>query len=441
MQTGKWVCTVVSPIKDGESMLHFLYQLKYFSERIVLVKIQNIIVLGIVILALAGVSSFVYKSIFPSPCKLLFKTQKPERRDIYSLVHAEGSLEAQGTVKIGSLISAKVKKIYVKEGDKVVKGTLLADLINDIGGDTSIRQAQAQLKKTQAIVVYLAANYKREQALFQSGQSAKEAFEKITEEYEIAQADVASAQAAYDRELFLFDQTHVYAPQDGTIIAIPVKEGQAFSPYSSSQTLFEIAKDLGTMSVTLYIDENKMGDVKVGMEAKISVDAYPYKKPWKGKIISLGLGRSVQAANQSQASVAYEAEVLIDNAEGLLRPGMTVHAKIMLSKVKHALSVPGFVFQLNPKVLEGAAKIMGYDFRPIDLLKKKELIRASPEHPIKMLWVKEGKAIVEKSVAIGTTDNAYFQILSGIQETDDIITDDMTASDEIKKIAKQMASN
>jgi HlyD family secretion protein len=195
------------------------------------------------------------------------------------------------------------------------------------------------------------------------------------------------------------------------------------------------------MKVTLYIDENKMGDIKVGMEAKITVDAYPYKKPWKGKIVSLGLSKAELPANQSQSSVAYQAEILIDNADRLLRPGMTVHAKITMAKVKQVLAVPGFVFQLNPKVLEGAAKIMGYEFKPIDHAKKKELINHHAQHPIKMLWVKEDKALVEKPVTIGVTDNAYFQVLAGVQETDDIITDDMTASDEIKKLAKQMAGS
>lgn len=404
-------------------------------------KILNVIATCIVIIIIVGASLFAYKSVFSSRPKMLFKTQKAEKRDIYKIVHAEGSLEAQGTSRIGSLISAKVKKIHVKEGDRVAKGAVLADLINDKGGDTCVRQAAAQLKKAQVALMTITQTHQREESLFQSGQLSKEAFEKATEGYAIAQADVASAQASYDKELFLFEQTTVYAPHDGTIVSVPIRDGQAFSPSSASEVLFEIAQDLGTMQVTLYIDENKMGDVKVGMEAKISVDAYPYRKPWKGKIDSLGLTKAVQTSSLSQSSVAYEAKILIDNAEGLLRPGMTVHAKITIAKAKQVLAVPGFVFQLNPKVLEGAAKIMEYGFKSIDQAKKKELIKGQSEHPIKMLWVMEDKALVEKVVTIGATDNAYFQILSGLDEKDDILADDMTASDEIKKLAKQMAGS
>lgn len=404
--------------------------------------IQKIIGISFCIFIVISTSYIVYKTKFAPQPPMLFKTQKAERRDITNVIHAEGSLEAQGTSKIGSLIAAKVKKIYVSEGRQITKGTLLADLENDKGGDADVRQAAATLKKTQATYTSVAANYKREQALFQSGQIALESFEKATENYIGAQADVEHAQAVHDKEIFLLEQTHVYAPHDGTIVAIPVKEGQAFSPYSStSQVLFEIAQNLSKMSVTLYIDENKMGDVKVGMQAKISVDAYPFKKPWIGTIASLSLGKAVPPSNQNQASVSYEAEIVIDNSEGLLRPGMTVHAKITLAKAKQALSVPGFVFQLNSKVLRDAAIMMKYDFKPIDHAKKKELTKQHLKNPIKTLWVIEEKALVEKVVELGISDNAYFQILSGVTETDNIITDDMTASDEIKKIAKQVAGS
>lgn len=402
----------------------------------------------IFIIVILGVGGwFTYKTFFKAPSQIFFKTQKLEKRDIYKIVNAEGSLEAQGTLKIGSLISAKVKKIHVKEGDKVAKDTLLAELENLAGGDADVRFAKAELKKAQAELKYKTAYYKRDSALFQSGQIARETFEKTTAEYVAAQAEVERTRAAHDKEVFLFEQAQVRAPIDGIIVSIPVKEGQAFSPSNAqSCVLFEIAQDLSTMKATLSIDENNMGDIKIGMQAKIKVDAYPYHKPWKGKISSLGTSKAVQqSTTQNQQgqtqSVTYDAEVLIDNSENLLRPSMTVHAKITIEKAKEALAVPGFVFQLNSKVLEEVAKKMHYDFKPIDPAKKKELFKQQGLHPVKTLWVVEGKAFVEKSVAIGVTDNAYFQILSGLTETDNIIADDMTASEEVKKIAKQLAGN
>jgi RND family efflux transporter MFP subunit len=411
--------------------------------------IRGTIATFFVILFLGAGGWFTYKNFFKAPSQIFFKTQKLEKHDIYKIVNAEGSLEAQGTLKIGSLISAKVKKIHVKEGDKVTKDQLLAELENDVGGDANVRLDKAQLKKAKADLEYKAAVYKRESELFHSGQIAKEFFEKTTADYVAAQSEVERTQAAYDKALFQFKQAKVHSPIDGIIVSIPVKEGQTFSPSNATScVLFEIARDLSTMKATLAIDENNMGNVRVGMQAKISVDAYPYKKAWKGKIISLGTSKTTQQQSSTQSqqgqsqSVTYQAEVILNNADNLLRPDMTVHAKITIAKAKQALAVPGFVFQLNSKVLEEVAKKMHYEFKPIDPAKKKELGKQQDQlRPTKFLWVVDGKSFVEKSVVIGVTDNAFFQVLSGVTEAEDIIADDMTASDEMKKIAKQIAGN
>lgn len=395
-------------------------------------RIQSLVKTIIILLVAGGIAWFGYKRLFPASERMLFKTQKPEKRDIHKIVHAEGSLEAQGTSKLGPLITATVKKIYVKEGQKVTKDMLLADLENQNGGDLDVRRAKAQLEQAQATLTYITAVHEREKALHKTGELSQEAFEKSFENYQRTNADVNLFQAAYDKEVFLFDQIKVRAPHDGIISAINVKEGQTVSPVASPAIiLFDIVQDLEKMLVTLYIDEGKVGDVNIGMTTEISVDTYPYRQPWIGKIESIGM--SGQQHGQA-ATIAYKAEILIDNNESLLRPGMSVHAKTIIAEVTQALAVPGFVFQLNGKVLEAVAKSINYAYKPLDPAQKKALLKNS-----KTLWVVENKTFVERAVQIGVTDNAYFQILAGLQETEEIIADDMTASDELKKIAQQMA--
>jgi len=401
-------------------------------------RIRSVLIISTIILASGSMIWFGYKILFPASPQIFFKTQKPERRDIQKIVNSEGSLEAQGTLKIGTLINATVKKIYVKEGQRVIKNTLLADLENDKGGDADVRQNKALLEQAEASFTYLSAKYKREKALYASGQLAREAFEKQTEIYKKAEAEVKRTQALYDKEQFLFAQTRVYAPHDGTVTAVNIKEGEYVSTNASvPPVLFEIVRELGTMKATLYIDESNVGDVKPDMLTEISVDTYPYRQPWIGKICSIGMAKTLRPSAQNQQEVTYKTEVLVNNSDGLLRPGMSVHAKITIAEVTDALVVPGFVFQLNSKVLEAAASAMHYAFKPMDPTKKKERLKNKG----KTLWVISNKTFVEKAVEIGVTDSAYFQILSGVHESDDIIADDMTASEEMKKIAKQFAGN
>jgi HlyD family secretion protein len=399
--------------------------------------IRGIIATIFGILIVVAACWFGYKKFFSPAPALLFKTQKPEKRSIDKIVHAEGYLEAKGTSNIGSLISARIKKIHVIEGQRVTKGDLLAELENNRGGDTDLRETQARLEKDKAVLIYKQANYKREKALFKAGQLAADAFEKLTMEYYLAQADVKLSKAAYDREKFKLDQTMVYAPRDGIIISMPVKIGEIFAADVPSNRIFEMADSLAVMKAMLNIDENKIGDIKQGMQAKIMVDAYPDHKPWKGNITKIGLAK----VSTTEGKAAYQADVMLTNTQELLRPGMSVHAKITIAKSKDVLAVPGFVFQLNKKTLASAAQTLGYAFKAIDADEKKKKQVANPDHPVKTLWVQEGKAIVEKIVSVGLTDNAYFQILDGLKESDDIIVDDMNASDELKKIAKQIAGS
>lgn len=400
-------------------------------------RMQSFVTATMTILIVAGIIWGGYNVLFKAAPQTLFKTQKPERRDIHKVVHAEGALEAQRTSKLGPLINATVKKIYVKEGEQVAKGTLLADLENDTGGDCAVRQAKALLEQAQAMYTYTAAVYERRYSLYEAGELSKEAYQKDLKDYKHTKAEVARLQAAYEKELFLLEQTHIRAPHDGTVIAVNVKEGETVSPSASPAiVLFELAQDLTTMKATLYINESNIGDIKIGMTAEISVDTYPNQPPWTGTIESIGMSKASNPSFQTQqGQVTYKTEIFIDNREGLLRQDMSVHAKATIAHAKQVLTVPGFVFQLNSKVVEAIAKAAHHSFNPLDPAKKAELLKTKG----KTLWVVANKMITEKAVDVGITDNAYFQILSGIQETDEIMTDDMTVSEELKKIAKHVA--
>ena len=317
------------------------------------IKFKTVAIFVAIALIIGG-GWYCYTTFYVKPPIPPFKTQKPERRDIFNTVQAEGVLEAQGTSKIGPLVDGTIKKILVTENQDVKKGQILALIDNGFGGnegDSQVVQKKAILEQAKVTEHYSHANYKRQEALYKAGQMAKDAFEKIEKDYLYNKADLDNKQSAYEQELYLFEQTKVKAPHDGTILAIPVKEGELVSRSSStSPVLFKIAKDLSTMKVSLNVDEGKVGDVKIGQGVNLTVDTYPYRV-WKGVIETIGKD-PVEAtsldATQKQ-SVFYKTELMIKDPERLLRPGMTVHAKIKAGMAEKVLSLPGFVFQFSPK--------------------------------------------------------------------------------------------
>jgi len=392
---------------------------------------KRIIIFFIIFIAIVS-SWFGYKKFFSKKESPPFKTQTAEKRDIDKIVNAEGDLEAIGYSKIGPLINGTVKKILVREDQIVKQGELLAELDNGIGGDTIVRQKKAILQQAKATFDYLSANYQRKKALYDSNQISKDAFEKFTKDYLNAKSDINLQQASLDQGVFVYENTKVQAPRDGIILSVPVKLGEAVAVITSPPTvLFEIAQDLSTMRANLKVDENRVGDIKVGQKVKIKVDTYPYRI-WRGEIETIGNASISPKAGEQKQTISYKAVVKVKNEEKLLKPGMTVHAKITAAKAKNALALPGFVFQMEGKSIEVLSKKIGYEFKPLNPAEKKKLSKQE-QPPVKFVWIVKDKAFIETPVEIGITDYAYFQVISGINENDQIVTD-IEDSDEMKAL-------
>lgn len=399
---------------------------------------KSLIFSSLILIVVGLLTWFSYK-ILCAKKPVLFITQKPVRRDITHAMHAEGIVEIDQTIKICSLINAKIKKIFVHEGDFVHKNEVLAELENYKGGDTELRIARAHLEHAQAQLTTIEHKLKREKELLRMGALAQETFEEITERYACALADVAAKRACYEKETFLFQQTTLRAPSNGTIVSVNVEPGETVNAEAMPpKALFTFAHNITKMKATIYIDEAKIANIKKGMKTEITVDTYPHKQPWVSTIETISFCKWSPPSGSSQQTPGYKAELFIDNSDNLLRPDMNIHARTILAHASQALSLPGLVFQINQKLLEVIAHKLKYQFIPLSPLVKEELKKTS-QHPIKTVWVHTKNTFIEKAVEIGVTDNTYFEILSGINETDEIISDDMAASDELEKIAKRVA--
>jgi HlyD family secretion protein len=325
----------------------------------------------------------------------------------------KGKLEALGTSKVGPLIQATVKKIFVKEDELIKENQLLAILENDKGGDTDVRQQKALLQKAILLRDYLKLNFNRQESLHKAGQLAQDSFDRITQQYKDAQEEVKRLQASYDKELFIFKQTEVRAPHDGIVLDIPITEGETVSPVVSPPSVIcQIAKDLRTMRVTLLVDENRVGDVKAGQQAKISVDTYPYKV-WKGIIERVGNFPAIVDQGSQKQFIAYKTIVVIKDDERLLRPGMSAHAKIKAGKSKNVLAVPGYVFQLNTAMLTHVAGQLGFSCKPLDAAKKKncsnKLVNAQQKH---CGWLRVKRLLKKQSVLVLTIKHTLKFVLA-----------------------------
>jgi HlyD family secretion protein len=110
----------------------------------------------------------------------------------------------------------------------------------------------------------------------------------------------------------------------------------------SAPELFTIAEDLAKMKIELAVDESDIGQVKVGQAVSFSADAFPDRQ-FKGVVDQVRL-----SATTTSNVVTYPVVVTVDNADGILLPGLTVNAEIEVSKRPGVLKVANAALRYKP---------------------------------------------------------------------------------------------
>ncbi|MCK4651421.1 efflux RND transporter periplasmic adaptor subunit [Candidatus Babeliales bacterium] len=358
-----------------------------------------------------------YKKFFVPQKKLPYKIEFPKKRTIYQTVYATGILEIKDHIKIGSLTSGIIKKIFIKENDIVKKGQLLA-LINNGKEDTQIQKSEGELEKIKAEMEYQENYFKRQKELFKSNQISKDFFEQITRNYKQTKSDLKIKQANLKFNQIEYENTKIKAPTDGVIVLVGITIGQRITTDLDATVLFVIAKDINKMEAKLDIDESDIGQITVGQKVKFTVGTY-LDKTFKGTI------RKISHNPQFKGPIlSYKAYININNENMLLRPGMTANAKIKVAKCIDCLSISSQAFQINPQILKMISKKLKYEFCPIEKKRKKSIEKNSKEsYPIKYVWTLKNNNFIEKAIKVDTTDENYFEVKNGLKPKNMILID------------------
>lgn len=276
----------------------------------------------------------------------------PVRRgDLVRQVLASGIVNPLQTLEIGTQVSGTVKELYADNNSPVRKGQLLA-VIDPEALESQLLQAEANLALENALLertdVQLRQdeiNLNKVKVLFEGGanvaQSDLEAAEtslnltraqRKAQEARVAQCG-AARQAAQDN----LAHARILSPIDGVVLSRDVEVEQNVGGNSRASVLFVLSSALTRMKLDTTISEADIGFLKVGQDVTFAVDAYP-DKVFRGNISKIDLGPTIK-----QNVVYYAVAANIDNAELLLRPGMTADVRIQTASRKDALVVPFFL--------------------------------------------------------------------------------------------------
>lgn len=357
-------------------------------------------------------------------------------------VTANGTLEAEQEVTIGSELSGIVEKVFVDVNDTIKEGQVLIELdtaklkASVEKAKAALASAQAAQKEAQATLNEANAKYKRLLNVRKLSGGKTPAQTELDEQAAVvarsqASVDTAAAQiqtAQAELETAQTDLTKAYisSPIDGVVLARSVEPGYAVAASLQAVELLTLASDLKTLDLEIDVDEADVSVVKPGQKATFTVSAYPNKN-FPATLTKVAYGPTESETNV----VTYTAYLKVTNNELLLRPGMTATARIVTEQRQNALLVPNTALRFAPSVSKGSGSavdtlMMG---PPRSSNKVSKEVGGVTTQRKNTVWVLRSGSAQEIDIITGASDGTYTEVISGdLKEGDLVITSQLRSS-------------
>ena len=321
------------------------------------------ILLGL--LVAAGVAYYFFSS--NSKQETTYLTESVTRGNVEKTVVASGSVESVNEVDVGAQASGKITKLYVKLGQEIKKGEMIADIdsttqINTLNTKKAALvsyQAQLKAKKTAYDVALSSYNrlsklYTQKATSLDSVNTVKSTLDNAKAEVEAIEANIKQAEIEVNTAETNVGYTKITAPMDGTVISVPVSEGQTVNANQTTPTIVTIA-DLSKMKIKPEISEGDITKVKAGQEVSFTILS-DSQTVYHSVIDSVDPANTTTSDSSSTSSLSsssssttsaiyYYANVLIDNPDRTLRIGMTTENNIKIANAKDVLLVSNMAIQ------------------------------------------------------------------------------------------------
>ena len=431
------------------------------------------VILGVlVLLVLAGV---VAASIYHSQSNV---TQviigRSVRQDLVSVVSGTGQIKPKTYVNVGATSFGRITHLYVKEGDHVKAGQLVATVESEQPASAvQAQQATIAASKTD-VQSYIAAektasanilqakadleqkrlDFERSKALYQEQLIAKQDFDAKQAAYDMANATLAQREAAYAQaqaqtasarghvdqavatlrgNAYSLGLTESRAPFDALVTNVPVREGETVVvgiQNAEGSTLMTLA-DMSVITAEVKVDETDIVNVRLNQSADVTVDALP-GRVFKGHVTEVGdqaLLRTTGLATSQSTTGTEEAKdfkvvVTLDPTPGVnfgeLRPGLSTTARITTANKPDVLTIPiQSLVQRDVKTEKDLAANNGKPPANAPLNPpKSQLVQGV--YVVSTAGSKMRVSIVP--VSTGVTGATDIEVLSGLKAGDDIVT-------------------
>ena len=430
---------------------------------------KKIVVIVVVVLVLAGI---VTGSILHGQANVTkVATGKATRQDLLAVVSGTGQIKPKTYVNVGATSFGRITRLFVKEGDHVQAGQLVATVESeqpasavqaqqatiassrtDVNSDIAAEKtAQANIIQAKADLEQKKLDYGRAQALYEAKLIAKQDFDAKQAAYDMSSATLAQRQAALAQAeaMTASQRAHVdqavatlrgndynlgltqsRAPFNGLVTNVPVREGETVVvgiQNAEGSTLMTLA-DMSVITAEVKVDETDIVNIALNQPADVTVDALP-GRVFKGHVTEVGdqaLLRTTGIATSQSTTGTEEAKdfkviVTLDQPSDDLRPGLSTTAKITTANKPNALTIPiQALVQRDPEAEKTFAANAGKPptATAVSSTRKVQLVQGV------YLLKQENKKlrVIFVPVTTGISGSTDIEVLGGLKAGDEIVT-------------------
>ncbi|HSI82923.1 MAG: efflux RND transporter periplasmic adaptor subunit [Candidatus Methylacidiphilales bacterium] len=259
-----------------------------------------------------------------------------KRRNIEYRISSSGDLAPALQVDVKPEVSARIMKIGVEVGATIKKGDHLCTLEDkDLQTQkdtlmTNIRGAEVTMEQSQR-------QYSRAQRLYERKLISLETYQNAETELESSRNNYDKAQKQLESQVNVaLTKTVITAPMDGTVLSIPVVEGQVAVAAASvnSGTLLMTIADLTKMFINTHVNQVDIANIVVKQKVDITVDAIP------GAIMKGTVTLVSPVATIKNSVKGFSVLVSIDKLDPRVKPGMTADLSFPVIDLRGVLAVP-----------------------------------------------------------------------------------------------------
>ncbi len=325
---------------------------------------------AIIIIVLLVLGYFVEsQTVFKKSNAPQYQTAQVEKGTLISNVTASGNISTGNSVNITTAATGVVSQVYVKNGDSVVAGQKIADIVLDqdsqqrqaaayasyLSSQNNLNSSQAKINSLQSALFKANQIFINDRGIINPSTDQKNDPKYIEENADWLQAEadyknqtgvISAAQASLSSASLSYAQSSstITSPVAGTITNLTISQGSPISKTSQSsgtssnsiatQSLGAIHIEGGALQASVNLSEIDVSRVAVGQKVTLTLSAYP-DKTFTGKISAIDTSGAISAGVTN-----YPAVITLDQTSEKIYPNMAVDTKIITDVKDNVLLVP-----------------------------------------------------------------------------------------------------